>query len=287
MPVLLLNAVPRTVNLNLTSSIIPIAEFSRASVGTYFDDDSVMQSAAIDIPRFPDGGLLYEPQRQNVHTRSWRISSWNNNAATSVTDNAVVSPDGTQNATEIIAGLYKGRFIYVNGLSTSTNYAISGYVKSSSGTGTIRVGTETAAGVGGTGTIDINAATGSYSKGSNVYDASTTLLPNGWVYFKYRIATGASQTGTAFVAYSLNSTLTYSIWGCQVEADYQASSLIHTDGSAVTRATDELSFKVPSGVTGLRYVFDDDSTQDVSVSSGSYTVPTNLNRSIIKRIVGI
>jgi len=34
-------------------------------------------------------------------------------------------------------------------------------------------------------------------------------------------------------------------------------------------------------------VFDSDSTQDVTVAAGAYTIPTNLNRPIIKAILGL
>lgn len=63
-----------------------------------------------------------------------------------------------------------------------------------------------------------------------------------------------------------------------------ASSPILTSGAAATRAAESLQFTIPTGVTTLRYTFDDDSTQDVAVVAGFYTVPATLNRRRIKRI---
>lgn len=71
----------------------------------------------------------------------------------------------------------------------------------------------------------------------------------------------------------------------QVEQSTKPTSLMRTNGSSFTRAADDLSFTIPTGVDKLKYTFDDDTTQNVTgLSSGAYTVPTNLNRSIIKKI---
>jgi len=66
-----------------------------------------------------------------------------------------------------------------------------------------------------------------------------------------------------------------------------SSSYIPTAASTATRAADACSFTIPSGVSSLRYTFDDLSTQTVSVSPGAYVVPTNLNRPIIRSIVSV
>jgi hypothetical protein len=75
----------------------------------------------------------------------------------------------------------------------------------------------------------------------------------------------------------------------QVELGTVASSFIPSAAAATARSADEVSFGIPSSVNTLTYTFDDNSTQIVNVSNaqkGAYAVPTNLNRRIIKTIVG-
>ena len=64
------------------------------------------------------------------------------------------------------------------------------------------------------------------------------------------------------------------------------TSYIPTTTATVTRAADSAVFTIPSGIGHLTYTFDDASTQLVTVSAGSYTIPTTLNRPNIKSIVG-
>lgn len=80
--------------------------------------------------------------------------------------------------------------------------------------------------------------------------------------------------------------ITLRIAAPQLELGAFSTSFILTTGAAATRAADALSFTIPAGVTRLRYTFDDNSTQDVAVTAGAYTVPTDLNRAHIKRIAG-
>jgi len=76
------------------------------------------------------------------------------------------------------------------------------------------------------------------AQGSKVYNVYTVLLPNGWVYFRYKVKTGAAQTSVNFLAYSVFGASTFSVWGAQIEAGEQATSYIPTDGVSVTRAID-------------------------------------------------
>ncbi len=91
------------------------------------------------------------------------------------------------------------------------------------------------------------------------------------------------------IAYTSGAPIDFTLrfYAPQVELGATASSRILTTGAAATRAADELSFVIPSGVSALRYTFDDNTTQDVSVGAGAYTVPTDLNRPHIKRIISL
>lgn len=72
----------------------------------------------------------------------------------------------------------------------------------------------------------------------------------------------------------------------QLELGASATSWVPSYSASATRAADAVSFTIPTGMTLLRYTFDDNSTQDVAVTAGAYTVPTDLNRAHIKRIAG-
>ncbi|WP_311270485.1 hypothetical protein [Sphingobium sp. WCS2017Hpa-17] len=85
--------------------------------------------------------------------------------------------------------------------------------------------------------------------------------------------------------------LTLKIASPQRELGGKATSPIKTSGAVATRAADALvlswaSRNVPDGAITVRYTFDDGSTQDVAttVSGGNSTVPTNLNRPIIRKV---
>lgn len=65
-----------------------------------------------------------------------------------------------------------------------------------------------------------------------------------------------------------------------------ASSPILTSGTALDRAADAVSTTLPAGATSVTFTFDDGSTQAINgLSAGPYTIPTNLNRPIVARMV--
>lgn len=73
------------------------------------------------------------------------------------------------------------------------------------------------------------------------------------------------------------------IGGPQIEAD-GSTSFIETSGAAATRAADAVTINLPSGTHDLIFTFDDGSTQTIAGQSGSYVVPTNLDRHTIKSL---
>jgi hypothetical protein len=79
-------------------------------------------------------------------------------------------------------------------------------------------------------------------------------------------------------------TETVHVWGFQLELGASNSSYIPTTSTAVTRSADVAGLTIPGGVTTLTYTLDDNTTQEVSVSPGAYTIPTTLNRPRIKNI---
>lgn len=281
----------------LSHRLPSIVGFSRASSAQNYTISGVLETLGSNAPRFRYDlvtrkalGLVIEAQRTNLHVYSSSIASWLNVAPIiSKTNDVYLSPSGTQNAGQIVVGAdSKGVYHTVSGLAPNTAYAISGFVKSFDGVNVLKVGPETAEDAPYQGFIAINTSTGAVPfYGTKAYGRQTVLLGNGWVYFRYYVKTGAAQTSFNFICLASGGGATFSIWGAQVEMGAIATAPIATNGSAATRAADQLSFTVPKGVSVLRYVFDDNSAQDVAVSAGGYTVPTDLNRQCIKRIFSL
>ena len=224
--------------------------FARASSAYAFGADGTLRAHANNVPRFEYDmvtgqplGLLLESTRTNLHPRSSQLASWSNNGALSTTNDVYISPDGTQNASEIVAGgAYGGRYVYVTGLSADTYYALSGYIKVFSGSSLIKVGAETSEDTSYQGNLVIDTSTGVISSyGSKTYDRYSVLLPNGWVYFRYYVKTGAAQTSLSYLAFAHSAASTFSVWGAQVEAGMSATSYIPTSGTAATRAGEMIS----------------------------------------------
>lgn len=284
----------KQLNMFFNGSLPYKTVFNRPSTGICFNASGVLENMAIDAPRFDCDpvssaplGLLIEPQRTNLITYSQQLSQWTNNGADSVTDNVYESPNGTNDATQIVTSSdSKGRLRWVN-VAASTYYIASGYLKGFSGGSTYSISIEK------TNTIRcyvrINTSTGTiYDYHPNSLARGAVLRADGWIYWWNLIQTGVSDSLLPFIVYA-DTASTFSSWGNQLEAvsslNDRVSSYIKTTSSSATRAADQLSFSIPNGMTSLRYIFDDGSRQDVAVSAGAYTVPTNLNRSHIKRII--
>lgn len=266
-------------SLDFTTGSLPGGvTFTRASSGTYFDSAGVMQTASTDVARFDYGGptpaaspsVLIEPARTNIalYSRDLSNATWTAfGTATKGTDDAAVAPDGTTTADTINFTAGAGQ-MYQSVSFDPAAYTVGAWVKRAGGSDqTFRLKGQTGVGVD------------SYS---GDFTATST-----WQRFTYAFTAGSGFTGsTSYANGSGAASSDILVWEFKVEAGSVATSDITTTSGTVTRAADALSFTVPAGVGTLRYTFDDDSTQDVSVSPGAYNVPTNLNRPRIKTIVG-
>jgi hypothetical protein len=110
-----------SLNLNFaeTKKLDKRVTFTRNSVGTYFDRNGILKTAAANIPRFDHDpvskvslGLLVEESRTNLAVYSEDFSLWGNSNITVATNTAdTVAPDGSNNADRL----------------TDTNAAAEGY----------------------------------------------------------------------------------------------------------------------------------------------------------------
>lgn len=132
--------------------------------------------------------------------------------------------------------------------------------------------------------------------GGIVSAPSLTLAPTSTLV-RYAGVAAVQNATTAFIrpqvrfGPTVNSTYNFTLyigWPTLERADLagpsSASSPIRTTSAAVTRSADNVSLTLPASSNTLRYTFDDSSTQTVTVSPGAYTIPSGLNRTIIRKM---
>lgn len=277
----------RPFSLSFTNGVLPAAiTFTRASTGMYYDSGGVLQTAAINAPRFDSDptthapkGLLIEPVATNICLSSslFNVADWVPGnivaAAPVVTANAVLGPNGLLEADQIdypAVGAAQASNLTQQIAVTAAAYAFSPWLRGAVGGEAIYL-VATPDGV-----TWISAGRLVLTTSWQRYLVTDTLSATGW-YFNigsdFRIPSWATTSAQTIYA-----------WGADLKLGSVASSHVPTTTAAVTRSADVASFTVPNNVSRLLYTFDDDSTQSVAVSPGAYTIPTNLNRPWIKRI---
>jgi hypothetical protein len=303
---LVFNFIPAALDTRIT--------FTRASGGTFVGSNGLIQTAAIDDPRFTYAqiglaplGLLIEPQRINVlqYSEDFTNAVWGSGdgGAALVTGDTAVAPTGTQiadtlndNSGAAVLGRKNGASV----TSGTSQYTASVFVKhNTSNCASIRL--QLAGGTAVTGELVLDTVNGAAQWRTGVSGASFSVTPfgNGWFRFTATITDNGSGNNAVAVEVRPAFAATYSptisaaatgsifVYGAQIEIGSAATSYMPTGATAFTRSADSAAFTIPSGVTKLRYVFDNDTVQDVAVAAGAYTIPTNLNRPIIKAILGL
>lgn len=244
---------------SLTAFAGPTPSFSRASSGTYFDANGVLQSAGVNAARFNhvfngtswvSRGLLVEEQRTNLALYSEQIdhTAWLK-FDSNVTANLSTAPDGTTAADKVIPntvsanhGVYNSSAISI---SSGTQYTVSVYAKAS-GYNFLYLVCNVRGSSASTG-VCVNLTDGTQSNGGASGTYTVTNVGDGW----WRIActaTASSTSGyieiwprsTAGGASSTigNGTDGVLVWGVQLEAGAFATSYIGTTSSSVVRSSD-------------------------------------------------
>jgi hypothetical protein len=288
-----------------TGLLPPGTVLTRASAGTRASPSGLLETVGVNAPRSMYDpathaciGLLIEEQRTNLAPQSSALEAWSIIVA-SVDANSTVAPDGTAAAETLVStGGGNARIQKTVGATAGVQYTASAFVK----TGTApRFGFAYHGGSGGVSSpmIKYNLSdSGSVHSTQAGATGSITLLPNGFYYVTMTFT--ANMTGGLLLAAPDNATdntyylpkvdsagISVIVWGVQMEQAATASSYIPSAGAPTTRAADFLTFAIPKGISTLRFVFDNNSTQDVNVSEGMYSVPTTLNRPCLARILGL
>ena len=236
--------------------------FTRASSGTYVDSAGVLQTAAIDVPRFDHNpttgeslGLLVEEPRTNLMTYSEQLNDaiWGPVGGT-VTANAETSPANTLTADKLIAtnGGPQGQLFQPATITSGATVTGSVYAKAGvfdrfelvllASNNTTPYGRS----VFNPNTGVITTAAFASNGGTN---ASSTIqaLSNGWYRFSvtvtYPAVTSAGIRFTIFNADAANGDGVKGVflWGAQLEAGAFPTSYIPTTTAAATRSADVAS----------------------------------------------
>jgi hypothetical protein len=239
-----------TVNFDFANSkaLDPRITFTRDSIGTYFDENGILQTAAEGKPRFDhDGetgeslGLLIEEARTNSlkysedfsQTSQWQASNLSLDPAPSIT-----APDGSTNAYKLIENAVNTSH-YVRCLPTNqcvpgTTYTYSMFCKAAERTQVVLH-------------FDSQPGSNTYfdlSSGKIVDGTIGTIrnIGNGWYYCSITL-NPTSNTEPKFYTAENGSNTTPGgggvyIWGAQLEEGAFPTSYIPTSGAAVDRSPD-------------------------------------------------
>ena len=204
--------------------------FNRNSAATRVNEQGLIETVGVDEPRidYTDSltspALLLEPQRSNYlkNNEDLQGDGWSNIGGLTLEFNQD-DPFGGSNAVKMtdfndINDRYDF-FTTKTGVNGET-VTYSGYYK---GSGTIRIGLNTGTGIGGSTEIDIN-------------------LTDEWVRHEITVKFTSAVTGnyrahTAITRTTNNDAVVYLSYP-QIEVGSYATSIIKTEGSTVTRATE-------------------------------------------------
>ena len=215
--------------------------FSRGSAATRINEQGLIETMGSTEPRlnWDDScpHLLLEPLRTNKTPYSEDFSSWGDVGVT-ITPNAIVSPDGTTNASKFVSTANNWRKSSSFSGSAGTTYTVSIYAKLDTSTSTTVTALEVYTGVVSK-SASYNLSTETVIS-STLTDAFIEPLENDW----YRIggtyiAGGTNQILYVYPSAGYGTAGTMYFWGAQQEAGIYASSYIKTIGLSVTRSIDK------------------------------------------------
>jgi hypothetical protein len=237
----------------------------------------------LNVPRltYQNGGggcpsLLLEKQSTNVITYSEQFdnASWTKGGSNSVTANAIISPDGTQNADFLVstatntAAKYAYQVITSTATPTATIYAKAGAI------------TEMMFYCQGGNGIYFNLTNGAFiayygSGSSTITSYSSVAVGNGW--YRYSLTFNTSVTSIeVYMSVSANISPNiangdgFYIWGAQLEASSYPTSYIPTTSASATRVADAC-FK--TGISSLIGQTEGTLFFQIERKSGDYAEP--------------
>jgi hypothetical protein len=237
-------------NINNQSAFIWGAQLEQGSTATeYFPTTTRLNIPRIDYTNGSCPSLLVEPQRTNIilNSQNFTAATWAP-VATTITANAGISPDGTNNANKFIPSTLATSHYISQFFISSTNGSISIYAKAD-GYNNITLLTSNA-------NVNYNLSTGTVQDVGGVGTGAIQSVGNGWYRcILYKVLTTetlyiscGSNTNAGFFNGSGNGTSGVLIWGGQIEVGAYQTSYIPTVASTVTRNADVIS---KTGISSL------------------------------------
>lgn len=236
---------PLNNNLTLKQWVWTV-DFSRTTQATYVDRYGVLQTAAIDEPRFETDWLLMEGESTNDLLQSQTFDTTWAAVRASITADSVNAPDGTLTADSLVDTIDNNTH-YINQSTTVTSglsYTYSVFVKEGSRSQVYLDFGNTY--FTGSSNARFDLTTLAITEGGDVTDSKITVLSDWW--FKVQFSAVAIGTGSnpCYIYASENGSWTYIgnadtalyIWGAQLEALPFATSYIATTTAPVTKTAD-------------------------------------------------
>ena len=225
--------------------------FTRSTTATFVGSNGLIQSAAINTPRFDYNpatlapqGLLIEEQRVNLLLYSEQFSPVNWIAAnTTFTPNTTTSPDGLLTAGTLVEAATTGSHTLRQQITGTSGIAYTASVFAKASTRS-QVALEIYTGATVYRVI-VDLTNGSFVSSVGTGSYAIIAFGNGW----YKISATAVSTSTAInvffytasgnsISYTGNGVSGVHIWGAQLEVGSFPTSYIPTINSTVTRAAD-------------------------------------------------
>jgi len=225
----------------LTARRGPTPTFTRASTATFVGSNGLIQTAAINAPRFDHDpvtlasrGLLIEESRTNVVPNSQGLANWS--FTNSTLGSTTTAPDGSNTANAVSFQTANSSPLFYSliarlaiiAVTAGQQYTLSFYVKAATNT-SINIGINGRTQGSNNSGILVNVTT-SWTRVS----FTTTLAANDTGLFAV-IGTGIAGSATFLSARNIE------IWGAQLEAGSFPTSYIPTTTAAVVRSADVCS----------------------------------------------